>query len=124
VLPDEIEYLASYLCELHTGSISWTLELNRKNLTDPAWPWGKNNNPIGKEHCFIDTVGDKNNCLSGLVPDIKKFLLEHISCLGIKCAERFIHEEEHGFKRERPGNCYPLTHPAGQLGWVAGFKLR
>ena len=122
-LPIRSSTLRLDLCKLHARPVPGTFEIYGKNLTDPARTWSKNDYPIGKEHGFIDAVSDKYNGLFRLVPDIKKFFLEHIPCLGIECTERFIHEKEDRFKSKRPGNCYPLPHPAGELGREAGPEL-
>src|SRR5680860_74419 len=68
--------------------------------------------PLGEEHCFGDGVGDENDRLARLVPDVEHLGLHVLPGHLVKSAERFIHEQERRTERKRSGNRDTLLHPA------------
>ncbi|MNI58258.1 hypothetical protein D3C73_1133620 [compost metagenome] len=60
-------------------------------------------------------MGDKNNRLVRLPPDVDQFLLHRPPGHGIEGAERFIHQENGWIIRQHAGQLDPLLHTSRQL---------
>ena len=89
---------------------------------------GQRNDPVGQQNAFVDVVGDEDDGLSRRAgwafPDADDLVLKRRPCQRIERAQRFIQEQHTRVDRQRPGDRYPLPHPAGQLvrTFVAGVR--
>src|SRR5699024_7337904 len=65
---------------------------------------------VTHEQRFFDTMGDKKQCLAGLVPDIEDHRLNCFACKRIQSAQRLIHEQYFRIICQGSGQTNPLLH--------------
>src|SRR5262245_13624914 len=74
---------------------------------------------VGESDCLAQIVGDENNGLALLMPQVEQLILQEQPGLGIERTEWLIHQDDFGLVDQRPDNIGALTHAAGQLMRVA-----
>ena len=71
--------------------------------------------PVGKEHCFGDRVGDQQRGDRALRPDPLQLDVEALAGHLVEGAERFVEQQHLWVGDQRASNRRPLSHPPGQL---------
>src|SRR6266498_335619 len=77
---------------------------------------------IGERDRFDEVVGDKDNGLALLLPDLQELVLQHHTGLSIQRTERLIHQNDGRLVGQRANDGSALAHAARQLGWIIFFK--
>src|SRR3954454_7879804 len=79
--------------------------------------------PVSQINRLFHVMRNKENCTRGFIPDLQQKLLHVTAGLGIKRAERLIHEDYRGAQRESASDGDALLHPTGKRFRVYVGKL-
>ena len=79
---------------------------------DGSRPVSHHRDAVGEVNRFLDAVGDKDDGLAELVPDVQQLVLQGPASQRIERAERLIHQHDRRIERQQSRNCDSLAHAA------------
>ncbi len=68
--------------------------------------------PVGEIRGLADVVGDEEDRLACLLPDLLQLFVQDVAGLRIERCEGFVHEQDLGVHGERSSDRYSLAHAA------------
>ena len=94
VLPsgDKFDGPAELRLALQFHDVSGAPEWNLHQCFDPARLCRHDHDAVAENDGFIDAVGDENDGLFVLFPDLEKLFLKQQLVLRVQCGERFVHQ--------------------------------
>ena len=91
---------------------------------DAAGPRRQDDEMAGEQHRLLDAVGDHQDGLAGLAPELEQLLLHLLAGQRIERAERLVHQQHAGVAGQRAGQPDPLAHAAGELPDAMALEAR
>src|ERR1700738_4820430 len=92
------------------------------DFLDRPWTWSHDQDAIGELDRLFNVVGDKENGFLFALPDAYQIGAHFQASEKVERAERFIHVNDVGIRRERARDLHTLAHPAGKLVRIGVFK--
>jgi len=82
------------------------------DFADPPRASRHHRDAIGEEHGFIDLMGDEQDGLASLAPDLEQLGLHVLPGLCVQRRERLVHQQDHRIGRKRAREIDALLHAA------------
>jgi hypothetical protein len=78
-------------------------------------PVGQDYHPVAEADGLAHVMGDEEDRLARVGPELLQFGMEDVSGLGVQRPERLIHQQHLGIGCQGPGQSDPLLHPAREF---------
>ena len=124
--PDHREQFLALLDELCRGlelpGVGGEADLGERQLVgllDAARAWGHHEQLVAEEQGLFDAVGDQDDGLSRLLPELEDQALHLLPGQGVERAQRFVHQDDLGLVGQASGQRHPLLHATREF--VDGF---
>lgn len=110
------------------GQVAGSIQIPRPRqvdgdfLRDGGGPAAHDDDAVGQLHGLLDVVGDEDNGLFLLLPDVDEVGAHFQAGDEVERPERFVHVKDFGLGRQGSGDFDALAHAAGQFVGVAVSK--
>src|SRR2546426_7776977 len=96
VIPDLLVEPSELFPEADLDDIAWPRDGDRIAGLDLSRPGCEHDHLVGKRDGLLEVVGDEEDRVARLRPEVQQLVLHHVARLDVQSAEGLVHEEDGG----------------------------